>query len=117
MLPRTWKVFIAALSLSGCMTTAEETKGLMDTWGDCVMSAVIRMDDGNADPVSLAYGIAPQCAVQYQRFTSAEVGNYITEKGQAAALARQGGADDHLRGAYTQNQRQSLSYRSTGSIG
>jgi hypothetical protein len=81
---RAWKVLIVALSLSGCITSAEQTKSLMDAWGDCVMAAVIRMDDGRTDPVSLAYGIAPQCGVQYQRLSEAEVGNYFTENAQAA---------------------------------
>jgi hypothetical protein len=70
--------------LSGCITSAEQTKGLMDAWGDCVMATVIRMDDGKTDPVSLAYGIAPQCSEQYQRFSEAEVSGYITENGQRA---------------------------------
>jgi hypothetical protein len=56
----------------------------MDAWGDCVMGAVIRMDDGKTDPVSLAYGIDPQCGVQYQRLSEAEVGNYFTENAQTA---------------------------------
>jgi hypothetical protein len=77
-----WNVLILPCLLWGCITSAEETKSLMDAWGDCVMAAVIRMDDGRTDPVSLAYGIAPQCAVQYQRFTE-ELGNYITERGTA----------------------------------
>jgi hypothetical protein len=79
-----WRILLASFLLSGCITSAEETKNLMDVWGDCVMAAVIRMDDGKTDPVSLAYGIAPQCAVQYQQFTSAETGNYITVRGQDA---------------------------------
>jgi hypothetical protein len=79
-----WLVLLASLLLSGCVTSAEETKSLMDVWGDCVMGAVIRMDDGKTDPVSLAYGIAPQCATQYQRFTESELSNYITENGQRA---------------------------------
>lgn len=48
------------------------------------MSAVMRMDDGKTDPVSLAYGLAPQCAVQYQRFSAAQVSSSFTEGGQAA---------------------------------
>ena len=44
----------------------------------------VRGDDGKTDPVSLAYGIAPQCAPQYQQFTEAEVGSYITENAQKA---------------------------------
>ena len=48
------------------------------------MATVIRMDDGRTDPVSLAYGIAPQCAAHYQRFVETEVGSYLTENAQKA---------------------------------
>lgn len=74
----------AALSvlLAGC--AADRSPALMDAYGDCVMATVIRMDDGKTDPVSLAYGIAPQCAVQYGQLTDAQVGQMLTENSQNA---------------------------------
>jgi hypothetical protein len=54
-------------------------ENLNSAWGDCIMDAVIHMDDGKTDPVSLAYGIAPQCAGIYQRLSEAELSRYVTE--------------------------------------
>jgi hypothetical protein len=71
-----------ALLLSSC-ATQEQTGVLQTAYGDCVMAAVIRVDDGKTDPVSMAYGIAPQCGVLYQQLTEAEVSQFITDVGQA----------------------------------
>jgi hypothetical protein len=43
-------------ALSATLTSAQKA------WGDCVMAAVMRTDDGHSDPVSVAYGVSPQCA-------------------------------------------------------
>jgi hypothetical protein len=72
------------LALAGCanVTLSELTdqdKVLNTTWSDCVRQAVGRLDDGKSDPVSIAYGVAPQCAAQYQALTEASVNKYITE--------------------------------------
>jgi hypothetical protein len=83
-MPKSVWLLPVGLVLSGCFATAEQVENLRDAWGDCIMAAVIRMDDGKTDPVSLAYGIAPQCGGIYQRFSEAEVGNYFTENGQRA---------------------------------
>lgn len=63
----------AAALLAGCVT-ADQSQGLQAAYADCVAAAVARMDDGRTDPVSLAYGIAPMCAVQYNRLTEANAG-------------------------------------------
>ena len=57
--------------LSACSTSVpvstEETAASKE-WGDCVMAAVKRLDDGHSDPMSIAYGVAssvqrPLCEV------------------------------------------------------
>jgi hypothetical protein len=73
--------------LAGCATQAEITS-FRESYGDCVMDAVRRLDDGKTDPVSMAYGIAPRCAVQYAQLSQAMVSQNITERGQAAAQQR-----------------------------
>jgi hypothetical protein len=79
-----WKVLLVFSLLSGCAASEQQVDNLNSAWGACIADVVARMDDGKTDPVSLAYGIAPQCAVAYQRLSEAEVSRYITENGQAA---------------------------------
>lgn len=74
--------WFVALFLAGCASQAEKTAA-RDAWGDCVRDAVQRLDDGHTDPVSLAVGIGPQCALQYGRLTDAMTSGYITAAGQA----------------------------------
>ena len=57
-------------------------------WGDCVVAAVIRMDDGRTDPLSLAHGIAPQCAVAHNEWSEAMIKENSTPQGQDAARER-----------------------------
>jgi len=45
---------------------------------------VKRLDDGKTDPVSIAYGIASQCAELYAQLTNIMVSQNITENGQIA---------------------------------
>jgi hypothetical protein len=75
-------MFAVATLLSGCVTAAER-QSIQHDWQVCIMRAVKQLDDGRSDPTSIAYGIAPQCAVLYQQFTDAMVGENITEGGQA----------------------------------
>jgi hypothetical protein len=42
------------------------------------------MDDGKTDPVSVAYGVAPQCSGIYERLVEAQVGQMITDNAQIA---------------------------------
>jgi hypothetical protein len=70
--------------LAGCANVTlseltDQNKALNTTWSDCVRQAVGRLDDGKSDPVSIAYGVAPQCAAQYQALTEESVNKYITE--------------------------------------
>jgi hypothetical protein len=37
-----------------------------NAWGDCIMQAITRLDDGKSDPLSVAVGVAPQCALSGQ---------------------------------------------------
>jgi hypothetical protein len=72
-----WKLLTAAAFLftTACSHIPTETEretereAASSAWVDCVVEAVIRFDDGKTDPVSIAYGIAPQCAVQYSQLT------------------------------------------------
>jgi hypothetical protein len=72
----------AALLFADCATydsIKPELKAAQDAWGDCVMNAVIRLDDGKTDPASLAYGVGPQCAIEYQQLTDQMLRPMYTE--------------------------------------
>jgi hypothetical protein len=91
---------IVGLALSGCagMNGVPNESGraaATSAYGDCVNQAVSRMDDGKTDPVSMAYGIAPQCAVQYQVLSQIMIRENFTENGQIAM--RQQMRDGELR--------------------
>jgi TPR repeat protein len=67
---------VLTLVLAGCASspaTKSELKAVMDPWSDCIWNAVARMDDGKSDPVSVAYGIEPSCAVLYEQVIQAEL--------------------------------------------
>jgi hypothetical protein len=83
-----------ALTLAGCATEAEMADA-RKVWGDCVLNAVMQLDDGKSDPVSIAYGVAPLCAVQYERLSHMLVSQAITDSGQA--YARQSMKDDEVK--------------------
>jgi hypothetical protein len=74
-------VLLSACSTSG--TPTPEENAAMKEWGDCVMAAVIRLDDGRSDPMSIAYGVAPLCGSLYAKATNLAVQQFITENGQA----------------------------------
>lgn len=70
---------------AGCATASSDSdlkKAVTKAWGDCIMAAVQRFDDGKSDPASMAYGIAPKCAVEYNQLTEAMVQEYWTQVGQ-----------------------------------
>lgn len=73
----------ACLVLAACATADVVNSPASKEWGDCIAKAVKRFDDGKTDPVSIAYGVAPQCGVQYQQLTELMVSQYMTEGGQA----------------------------------
>jgi hypothetical protein len=79
----------ALMTVAGCATTtAVDENTVRADWGDCIMRAVARLDDGKSDPASVAFGIAPQCSVLYARLTEIMVGKNITDQGQAAMRAQ-----------------------------
>jgi hypothetical protein len=64
---------VAALcaALGGC-AGPDRSGELLDTWHACIVAAVNRMDDGRTDPISVAYGIQPQCGdITSRSFASA----------------------------------------------
>jgi hypothetical protein len=82
------------LTLAGCATQTQMADA-RKVWADCVMNAVIQLDDGKSDPVSIAYGVSPMCAVQYERLSGMLVSQAITDSGQA--YARQLMKDDEVK--------------------
>lgn len=74
-------LFSTAL-LAAC-ATAQQQDSARAAWGTCIAREVDRLDDGKTDPVSIAYGVAPQCAALYNELTQAAVRQYYTEAGQA----------------------------------
>ena len=47
------QVLLAATALFGCATQDQDSTATV-AWGDCVMHQLERVDDGKADPMSLA---------------------------------------------------------------
>jgi hypothetical protein len=83
--------------LSACASDpkSDGSKEAMDAWSECVMYAVSQLDDGKTDPLSIAYGISPRCAVQYNKLTEIMVGQAWTENGQR--FARQTWKDQEIK--------------------
>lgn len=69
------------LFLAGCATQGDRDSA-RDAYGDCVARAVARLDDGRTDPVSMAVGIAPACAVEYQRLSELMIRSQVTDNSQ-----------------------------------
>jgi hypothetical protein len=80
-MPRTM-AFASLVLLTACASQAEKTAA-RDAWSDCVAQAVKRLDDGKTDPVSIAYGVAPQCASLYNHLSEMMIRENITDAGQA----------------------------------
>ena len=84
------------LWLVGCVTANEpELAAVRSAWGDCVATAVRRLDDGKSDPLSIAVGVSPQCAVQYEALTEMMLAPYTTEEGRENI--RQGMKDNEIK--------------------
>lgn len=81
MVYRTAFAAVLAGMLGGCATAADKDS-VRRAWGDCVAREVDRLDDGRTDPVSVAVGVAPQCAAQYQRLSDAMISENVTRAGQ-----------------------------------
>jgi len=83
------KLVVAAFFLGGCAQRPSPNSASAEkVWDDCVVAAVIRMDDGRTDPLSLAHGIAPQCAVAHNEWSEAMIKENSTPQGQDAARER-----------------------------
>jgi hypothetical protein len=79
---KTIVIVIAATMLSGCAATKEERDAAKIAWTECIMRKITQLDDGKSDPLSIAYGVAPACAVHYEAMTQGVVREMITEGGQ-----------------------------------
>src|SRR6516164_317037 len=81
-------VLLVALALVGC-ATQEQKSAVVDAWGDCVRSAVQRVDDGKSDPMNVAAGISTMCAEFYDKVRASQIKvrqSSGTQKGQDANL-------------------------------
>jgi hypothetical protein len=63
---------LVATALLGC-ATQEQKSAAVDDWGDCVRSAVERVDDGKTDPKSMADGISAMCAAFYDKVRQSQI--------------------------------------------
>jgi hypothetical protein len=52
------------------------------TASDCVASGVRRLDDGKSDPMTIAAGVMPGCAPQWNALSQLEINQMTTEKAQ-----------------------------------
>src|SRR6516225_6727915 len=66
------QVLLVAAALLGC-ATQEQKSAAVDDWGDCVRSAVERVDDGKTDPMSVADGISAMCAAFYDKVRQSQI--------------------------------------------
>ena len=83
------QVLLVAAALLGC-ATQEQKSAAVDDWGDCVRSAVERVDDGKTDPMSVADGISPMCAAFYDKVRQSQIKvrqSSGTQKGQESTSA------------------------------
>jgi hypothetical protein len=64
-----------------------EKEAAEDAYNDCVLRSVARLDDGKSDPVSIAHGVQPTCAVLYEKLTQTVVSRATTQKGKDDARA------------------------------
>lgn len=71
------------LLLAGCVSTQEARDNATRAWTACIVDAVVRLDDGRTDPISMAAAIAPNCAAQYYALSQTMTGQFVTERGQA----------------------------------
>jgi hypothetical protein len=64
-----------------------EKEAAEDAYNDCVLRSVASLDDGKSDPVSIANGVQPTCALLYEKLTQTVVGRATTQKGKDDARA------------------------------
>ena len=78
-------IVVLVFVLAGCaapVVTEAEKAAVEQPWTDCVARAIARLDDGKSDPVSIAYGIEPSCAVLYQKVAETYLKGFHTFEGQ-----------------------------------
>lgn len=73
------------LLLASCVryATDAEMAAARAPWVACVDSAVDRLDDGKADPATLAHGIELSCAALYAKVIEANLTGFQTQEGRA----------------------------------
>ena len=49
---------------------------------DCIFRALPQMDDGKSDPLSIAVGVAPRCAPEWNALSQLMIDTMTTEKSQ-----------------------------------
>jgi hypothetical protein len=64
-----------------------EKEAAEDAYNDCVLHSVASLDDGKSDPVSIANGVQPTCAVLYEKLTQTVVNRATTQKRKDDARA------------------------------
>jgi hypothetical protein len=45
-----------------------EFRAALDPWMNCILKAAMELDDGKSDATSVAIGVEPQCAREYQSY-------------------------------------------------
>jgi len=90
-------VVALAFVLAGCAhaLTEAELAQARKPFADCVIREVARLDDGKSDPLSVANGIAPACALQYEELTRTLMQEAAAEKGKD--FLRQRTREDELQ--------------------
>ena len=78
---------VFVLLVAGCSSTppADDTATARRDWVTCISNAVKAQDDGVSDPVIIADGIEPQCAVQHENVIQVASQGLMTDAGKAEA--------------------------------
>lgn len=80
---------IVLLTLTACASYSSDAEiaAARQPWLDCVRGAIERLDDGKSDPLSIAYGIAPTCAVPSAELNRVRLKGYVSDCGGACGPA------------------------------
>lgn len=97
MSPRPWQILAPLIcgTLVSCATAAQK-ESAQAVWSECVKINVEKLDDGKSDPTSIAAGVAPLCASEYNQITQMMVSENITDVGQANARRQMAGNEIRL---------------------
>src|ERR1700721_293520 len=87
----------AGLILAACSSidyeadvASAEKEAAEDAYIDCVWISLAQLDDGNSDPVSVANGIQPTCAVLYETLTQTVRATAQERKDDVRAMYKDG---------------------------